>query len=554
MKQPLLHPAILDIHSDLRHARITRRTFLRYATLLGASATTAYALAACSPQSAPASLQPVLPTPSPVRTIKRGGTIKIGSRIAREVNHPARLEWLETANQLRQVAEYLTETQPDNTTRPWLLERWETDTDVKTWTLHLRRGITFNNGDPLTADDVIFTFEQWLNPAVKSSMLDLLFYLRPSNIERVDDYTIRLHLDEPQIGVPEHLFHYPALILPRRFEGSFLRQPIGTGPFLLDEYRPGERVVLKRRDDYWRLGADNQPLPYLDEIIYLDYEPEERVAAMQGGLLDSLLQPRPADWQALHAVPDINVFSVNTAQAIVLRMRVDRSPWDDVRVRTALKLCQNRERILQISFFGQGLPGIDAHVAPVHPAYCPKPIPAYNPDQSRALLAAAGYPNGIRVTLTAKNDQGEPDLARAIKELAEPGGFYIELNIVEPLYYWDNWKEVDLGLTPWAHRSLDTMVLALGYTADADGNPAQWNETRWVDEEFTALLRQAERTLDIPARQAIMCKIEDIMQERGPIGISYWRNAWTIVHSAFYNIQANPSNYDMLYAVWKDKA
>ena len=85
--------------------------------------------------------------------------MKIGSAI-QPIDHPARLSWIEGANQLRQVAEYLTETGPDNITRPWLLERWEPDEDLKTWTLYLRRGIKFNDGQALTADDVIFNFEQ----------------------------------------------------------------------------------------------------------------------------------------------------------------------------------------------------------------------------------------------------------------------------------------------------------------------------------------------------------------------------------------------------------
>jgi peptide/nickel transport system substrate-binding protein len=95
------------------------------------------------------------------------------------------------------------------------------------------------------------------------------------------------------------------------------------------------------------------------------------------------------------------------------------------------------------------------------------------------------------------------------------------------------------------------MVLALGYTADQNGNPVAWNETHWVDEEFTSLLRQAERTLDIGERRQFMCQIETIMQERGPVGISYWRDIWTIVRSEFQSVKAHPTGYDLFYDVWK---
>jgi peptide/nickel transport system substrate-binding protein len=431
------------------------------------------------------------------------------------------------------------------------LEKWEADRDAKVWSLFLRQGITFNNGQPLTADDVIFSFEQWLDPEVGSSMAGLLSYLSPTNIERVDDYTVQLYLDEPQIGVPEHLFHYPAVILPRSFEGDFIKQPVGTGPFTLVEYRERERAVFKRRPDYWRQGADGQPLPYLDELVYMELDPNSRVAAMQGGLIDTLFIPTPPDWQALKNTPGLNIQSVSTAETFVLRMRVDQEPWTDVRVRQALKLCQNREKVLEISYFNQGSLAHDAHVAPVHPEYCQQAIPSYDPERAKALLAEAGYPDGLTIELTTKNDLGEQKIARVLQKLAAPGGFNIELNIVEPAKYWSQWTDVNLGLTVWGHRPLGTMVLALGYTADQNGNPVAWNETHWVDEEFTSLLRQAERALDVGERRQFMCQIETIMQERGPVGISYWRDIWTIVRSEFQSVKAHPTGYDLFYDVWK---
>jgi len=539
-----IHPAIPAARDALRQNKISRREFVRLATLLGLSAAGARTLAACGGQ------EPITPPAAPT-ALKRGGTMKIGSAVQR-LDHPARLSWVEGANQLRQVAEYLTETGPDNITRPWLLERWEADAEVKTWTLYLRRGIRFNNGAELQADDVLFNFKQWLNPNTGSSVLGLMSYLEHNNIEKIDDYTLRLHLSQAQIAVPEHLFHYPALILHRSFEGDFIKQPVGTGPFELKEYTETERVVLQRRQDYWKNGTDGNPLPYLDQLIYLDLEPDARAAAMQSGQLDSIYSPRPADWQALKDMPGITVRPVSTAQTFVLRMRTDLPPWNDLRVRNALKLCQDRQKILQLAYFGQGDLGPDAHVAPIHPSYCARELPAYNPEKARALLAAAGYPQGLEVKLSTKSDMAEPEIAQALKEMAAPGGFDIQLDIMEPSSYWERWSEVDLGITAWTHRPLATMVLALAYTADKDGVPVPWNETRWVDAEFNQLLRQAERTLDVEERRQVMCQIEDIMQQRGPIGIPFWRRVWNITRSEFQNIRAHPTSYDLLYDVWKN--
>lgn len=559
------HPYLPELYSKLKQGRVTRREFLRMATLLGLSAGAATIAAQCGvpaaqPQSAATGGEAAAPGGETAKeeaaaatgVIKRGGTLTTAMQL-QLLDHPARLSWLEGANIVRHVGEYLTETGPDNITRPFLLEKWEASDDVKTWTLTLRQGIKFNNGDELTADDVIFTFGQWLNKDVGSSMLGLLSYLSgPQDVEKVDDYKIILHLQEPNIGVPEHLFHYPAVILHRSFEGDFIKQPIGTGAFTLAEYAEGERAVLQRREDYWQMGEDGQPLPYLDELIYVSLDRDAGVAAMQSGQVDSIHQPRPSDWQALKDVPGLTVRSASTAQCFLVRVRVDLEPWNDERVRNALKMCQDREKILQLSYFGEGDLSIDAHVAPIHPAYCEKPIPKYDPEAAKALLAEAGYPDGLDVTLATKNDESEPDIAQALKELAAPGGFNITLDITEPGGYWDRWTEVDLGITAWTHRPLDTMVLPLAYIADADGVPVPWNETRWVDEEFTAKLREAEGTLDVEARRAIMCDIEDIMQQRGPIGNSYWKRVWDITRSEFKNIEAHPTAYDMLNNVWKD--
>lgn len=227
-----VHPLALQAADKLQQGRISRRDFLRYATLLGVSVGTAYAMAACAPAAAPADV----PSPAGAAStegssgITRGGVLRKGV-LVQQVDHPARLSWIEGANAVRLVNEYLTETGSDNITRPYLLESWEASDDVKTWTLKLRQGIKFNNGDELTADDVLFTFSQWLDPEIGSSMLGLLTYLDGMNsVEKVDDYTVRLNLTTPNIAVPEHLFHYPAVILHRDFRGTGCNSPSVQAP------------------------------------------------------------------------------------------------------------------------------------------------------------------------------------------------------------------------------------------------------------------------------------------------------------------------------------
>ena len=145
-------------------------------------------------------------------------------------------------------------------------------------------------------------------------------------------------------------------------------------------------------------------------------------------------------------------------------------------------------------------------------------------------------------------------MAQALKESAAAGGFDIKLDLMPSSSYWDKWTELPLGITIWSHRPLDTMVLSLAYTADAEGKPVAWNETAWVDEEFSSLLKEAEQTLDVEKRRAIMCKLEDIQQERGSVAIPFWTNVFYIAHKKVQNVGAHPATYDILHDVWIDES
>ncbi len=559
-KPQRIHPAVLDAASSLGKGKINRREFLRFATLLGTSATVAYALAACAPPAPGAATSntaaPAATSATASGAIKRGGTWTSAMKL-QQIDHPARLSWLEGANIVRQVGEYLTETDSENITHPYLLEKWEASDDVKEWTLFLRKDVTFNNGDKLTADDVMFNFGQWMNKDVGSSMLGALGYLGGiGNVEKVDDYTIKLHLKDASISVPEDLFQYPALILHRSFEGDFIKQPIATGAFTLEEYKEGERATFKARKDYWRKAKNGDQLPYLDQLTYVSIDHDAAIAALQSGQVDSMYNPTAADWKALKEVAGLNIIPVSTAQVSVGRMRMDLEPWTDNRVRQALKMCQDRAKLMELAYFSEGDLALDAHVAPAHPDYAKRDLPKYDPEGAKKLLEEWAKEKGqtlpLKVKLATKNDLEEPGIAQALKELAAPGGFDIELDITAPDGYWNRWTEVDLGITAWTHRPLGTNVLNLGYSVDADGKPVPWNESRWTDKEFMEKLRAANSTLDLEKRRVIMGELEDIMQERGPVFISFWKHVWNITRAEFKGVQSHPTGYDLMYEVWKD--
>lgn len=563
-----IHPYVPEMQEQLRQGRISRREFLRVATLLGVSVPMANFLAACgaatppaAPTAAPAAEATAAPaagaTAAPAAgAVKRGGVLRVGIQVP-AVDHPARFSWVFDSNEFRQVYEYLTETGADNITRPYLLESWEVNDTLDLWTLKLRQGIKWSNGDELTSEDVLFNFKEWLAPETKSSILGLWEgFLTIENVTAVDTYTVQLKLDAPKLDVPEALFHYPAQIMHRSFNGDLttLTNP-GTGPMKLDEFKVGERVKVSKREGYWQNGIDGQPLPYLDGIEYIDLGNDQTayVAALQAGQIDTIYDPTVDTFLALRNNDTLTVEPIATSQVRVLRMRVDLDPWKDVKVRNALKKVQNRESILDKAYFGQGELGHDFHVSPVHPEYAPMDVPAYDPEGAKALLTEAGVTQPLDVPISVGT--GWTDIVAYIETLAEDGkagGFNITLDTMPNASYWEKWTETPVGVTPWTHRPLAVMVLPLAYIADKDGNPVPWNESRWVDAEFDELLKKAQGTLDVEARRAIMKDLQTIQQERGSIAISWWQSVWNIYHPKFQNLYAHPTHYHIWREVWLD--
>ncbi|NCC32505.1 MAG: ABC transporter substrate-binding protein, partial [Chloroflexia bacterium] len=425
------------------------------------------------------------------------------------------------------------------------------------WTLNLRQGIKWTNGDELVAEHVRYNFGEWLNPDVGSSILGLWEgFLTIDGVEVVDDYTIRLNLSAPKLDVPENLYHYPAIIMHPSFNGDIKTgtNP-STGPYTLTEYVVDERAKFTRREDYWQLGEDGDPLPYLDSVEFIDLGTDRTsyVAAMQTGAIHTMYEPNVENYLSLRDDPNIVVYSVDTSQARVLRMRVDQEPWSDNRVRTALKMCQDREQVLSVAYNNEGLIGHDVHVSPVQPEFAPMDTPAYDPEGAKALLAEAGFPDGLSFNLSVGT--GWADVvayAETLQQDAQPGGFNITLDTMPNNAYWDIWTETAVGITPWTHRPLAVMLLPLAYIADEAGNPVPWNETRWVDEEFSTLLRQAQGTLDIEARRAIMADLQRIQNERGPVAIAVWQRVWEVFNPAFQGVVAHPTLHNQWLRVWYD--
>jgi peptide/nickel transport system substrate-binding protein len=281
-------------------------------------------------------------------------------------------------------------TGPDLTLRPMLATRWE-NPNPTTWRFHLRRGVKFHNGDPLTAEDVKFTIDTQL--ANKGGTINA--YLGATEAARVvDPYTIEITTKTP---FPALLFNLTRVhILPRAYDkigaDAFAAKPIGSGPYRFVEWQRGQRIVLDVNGDYW----GGQPTP--KRLVFRPIvDPSTRAAELRAGGVDIISNPPIPQVKELSA-GDTMVLTVPGARVIAYPINTLQKPLNDVRIRRALNHAVDRETIVKslLQGFGKatgqpfttGWLGYDPEI---------KPYP-YDPAQARRLLAEAGYPTGFEVT------------------------------------------------------------------------------------------------------------------------------------------------------------
>ncbi len=530
---------IPKLQEQFAEGKINRREFLRYSTLLGMSATAAYAFVGkVTGQNFAA--------PARAEEIPKGGTLRISMRVL-EVTTPHTFSWVQDSNVGRQVVEYLTKTGQDNITRPYLAESWAASDDLRTWTLQMRN-IKWHNGRDFTAEDAAWNLRHALDEATGSSMIGLMkgYMLNETAdgktelwdanaLEKVDDHTIRLNLKRPQVAVPEHLFHYPMEILDPEEGGSFGVGSNGTGPFDLVEHAVGEKSVLRARSDYWGDG------PYVDELQFIDLgdDPSAAIGAVASQQVHGIYEGDVSQLDVFKALPHVTIYEALTAQTGVARVQVDREEFSDPRLRKAMRLAVDTPRILELAHRGLGAPGEHHHVGPVHPDYQKLPFMERDVEAAKALLAEAGHPNGVSMEIAAKKDPAwEIQAVQAMVEQWKDAGINVNINLLPSAQFWDVWDKVPFGFTSWTHRPLGFMVLGLAYRS---GVP--WNESHYSNPEFDALLTKAEGTLDLEERREILGQIETIMQEDGPIVQPLWRSLFVVYDKRVKGFKLHPTSY-----------
>ena len=385
----------------------------------------------------------------------------------------------------------------------WLAERWHT-TDNLNYTFFLKKGVRFHNGRELTAEDVKFVLDRARNPETKHPHARQ--YADITAIHVRDPLTVTVTLKQTNAMFILNLARQGSVIYPRETVDQQKSHPVGTGPFMLERWDRGDRVVLKRNPDYHVKG-----LPKLERVTFR-FIPDSNaaLAALQAGDIDVMaFGLGPESVEVVRRNANLQVILGETTSDVILALNNSRKPYSDVRVRRALTHAVDKAEVVKGAMFGMGRI-LGSNIDPLNPFFVDmaKAVP-HDPARAKQLLAEAGYPNGFEAVLRVPPQY--PYTVRTgevlVGQLAKVG-VRVKLEQIE----WGQWldrvyKNADYDMTIIGH--------AEAWDAGNYANPKYYY--RYESARFQGVFAESERTLDEKKRKELYVQLQKIMADEAAV-------------------------------------
>lgn len=427
---------------------------------------------------------------------------------------------------LDHIYETLFELSPEADIIYRLATGFEVGPDGRTYTIPLRQGVTFSDGTPFDAHAVKANLERLQDPATGAAYSNLISPITEINV--LDDYTIQLRSEEPFGPVQVHLAHSGlAMISPAaiaRGKDYVAANPIGTGPFVMEEWRQGEQIVIRKRDDYWGEPAK------LDRIVFRQIVDDgARLVELEAGTADVAIRVPPTEWRRVEANPNLKIDRTPGLRTIYMYFNTQKAPFDDVRVRKAFNHAVNNEAIVSALLAGAGRPS-DAPMAPAVFGYSAQTPYEWNPTLARQMLEEAGFDFSQRIVIHHPTGRYPQDalIAAAVQQNLQAIGVQSELVTMEWTTYLDfvrkpvEENEVQIGLLGWGVATMDADYALVEMFYSGQWPARGFNLGFYSNPAVDAALDAGRNTADAEARLAAYAEAQRLIWDDAP---------WIFLHS-----------------------